>query len=97
PQTEEWVEGDPGDEPGEPDRQHEDERDRVAAEEARARQAEGGKRPQRERDDGCEEPGAEREPERVPHLLVVPRLVEPLRREAWDWPALDVRGVERVE
>jgi hypothetical protein len=31
------------------------------------------------------------------HLLVVPRLREPLRREAGDRPALDVRRVERVD
>ena len=39
----------------------------------------------------------EREHERVPHLLVVERDAEPVRREAGDRPALHVRAVERVD
>src|SRR4030095_16327005 len=38
-----------------------------------------------------------REPQRLGHLLVVPRDAEPLRREARDRPALHIRRVERVD
>src|SRR5207245_6075670 len=82
---------------GKRDRKDEQEGDRVAAEEAEAadRRSSGGT--EHERNRGREPAGLQREDERVTRLGVVPGGVEPLRAEAGDRPALDVRGADRVD
>src|SRR5579884_296321 len=86
-----------GDDPGQRDRQDEQERDRLAAEEAEARDRRGGHRPEHERDAGRRRADLDRQQERIPRVGVVPRDAEPVQRPAGDRPALDVRLVERVD
>src|SRR5262249_21557558 len=97
PEGEVRVQRHAGDDPGERDRQHEQERDRLAAEEAEPVHAERRRGAEHERDQRRQRRGLEREPERLLHVGVVDRRPEPLRRQAGDRPALHVRLVEGVE
>ncbi len=92
----ERVQRHPGDDPGQGDRQQEQERDRLAAEEAEAVDRRRRHRPEHERDAGREERDPHGEPDRPAHVRVAPRDAEPVRRPAGDRPALDVGGVEGV-
>ena len=91
------LQRDAGDHARQRDRDDDEERDRVDAEEAVARDGEGRRGAEHERDRRRGAGGLEREHERVAHLLVVPGDAEPARREVLDRPALDVRAVEGVE
>src|SRR5205807_8708180 len=79
------------------DRQDEQERDGVSAEEAKAAHRCRRSRPEDERERRREPAGFQRELQRVPGLGVVPGRAEPLRAEARNRPALDVGGVEGVD
>jgi hypothetical protein len=69
----------------------------VAAEERHAVDGKRGARAEDERDRGGGQAGANGQAQRRAHLWVVPGRHEPFRRQAGDGPALDVRGVERVQ
>src|SRR5436190_13522562 len=93
----EGVQRHPGDDSGQRDRQDQQERDRLAPEEAEAVDRERGGSPEHERDPGRQQPDLQREPERRADVLVVPGVPEPVERVRRDRPALDRRAVEGVE
>src|SRR3954453_12698007 len=97
PEREVRVEGHPGDDPRQRDRQHEEERDSLASEESETVHPE--RRGGAERDCyQCREGRCfQRQPQRLLHVGVVDRRREPLRRQPGDRAALDVRTGERVE
>ena len=94
---EERVQRHARDDPGQRDRQDHHERDELAAEEREAVDGERRSRPEQHRRAHRDQRHADGEPQRVPHLLRVPRDAEPVRRKARDRPALHVRLVERVD
>ena len=85
-----------GDDPRQRDREEQQERDRLAAEEAKAVDRGGGRSPEHERDRGRRQADLERKPERAARLRIVPGLVEPVEGEPGDRPTLDRRTVEGV-
>src|SRR5579862_3034410 len=96
-EREERVQRHPSDDPGQRDREHEQERDRLAAEETEAGDCERRGGAEHDRGSSREQRTPHREPDRAPNLLGVPGGLEPVRREARDRPALNVRAVERVD
>src|SRR5579864_5575990 len=90
------VERDAGDDARERDREHEEERHGLTAEEAEAVHSERRGGAEHERDTGGDEPDPDGQPKRLLHLRR-PGRMEPVGRERWNRPALDVRLVERVE
>src|SRR5262249_45384851 len=68
-----------------------------AAEEPGAVDRERGARAEDEGDRRRQEPGLERHEQGRPHVVIVPSGAEPLERQPGNGPALNVRGVERVE
>ncbi len=90
-------ESDAGHDAGQRDRQHYEERDRLATEEAMPRHGQRGEGAEQERDRGRRHSRLQGEYEGVAEGGVVERRAEPMRRQPRRWPLEDVRGVERIE
>ncbi len=69
--------------PGQRQRQHQQQRDRLAAEEPEPVHAERGGRAEQQRDGGGEQARLQRQQQRRAHLRVVPGDREPLCRQPW--------------
>src|SRR5581483_9008968 len=74
---------DAGDDAGERNRQHEEKRDRLAAEKARPRQRRRGERAEDQRDDSGECGDGERKAEGIEDVLAAPGDGKPFQRVAW--------------
>ena len=91
------VQRHPGHDPGERDREDDQERDRLPPEEAIARHRDCGERPQQHCQCRGTEPGLDRRPKSIPDPGIVYGLLEPLERQPCDRPVVRPPFVERVQ
>src|SRR5215470_16973382 len=96
-EAEERVQRDACDDARQGQGQDEEQAHHLAAEEPGAVDRERGARAEDEGDRRRQEPGLERHEQGRPHVVVVPSGAEPLERQPGNGPALDVRGVERIQ
>ena len=96
-EVEEGVERHARDDPGQGQREHEEEAHRLAPEEPHPVDGEGRAGAQQQSERGGDEACLQGEGERRAHLRVVPGLAEPSQRQRADRPALDVGAVEGIE